>query len=67
MTALVSGLKVFFLARGRRTAEEDGEGFVENLGGVRVEDVASLQLPWSGSGVGSAFVVLISARTRFPR
>ena len=32
---------LFEISMGRRTAEEDGEGFVEDLRGVRVEDVAS--------------------------
>ena len=37
---------LFEISMGRRTAEEDGKGFVEDLRGVRVEDVASFQLPW---------------------
>jgi len=61
------------IAMGRRTAEEDNESFIKNLGGVRIEDVASLQLPrlrevWRGSGFGAAFVALISAQAlRSPR
>jgi len=59
-------------AMSRRTAEEDGERFVEKLGGMRIEDVASLQFPrfreeWRGSRSSAAFVVLISGQARSSR
>ena len=58
----VSGKGRAFLRCAWRTTEEDGEGFVENIGGVRIEDVASLHLPrlreaWRWFG---ALVTLIS-------
>lgn len=44
-----------------RTAEEDGERVVEELGGLRIDDVAALQFPCFREELTGCFAVLAFA------